>query len=141
MWAFRHVMHCRKDTLHTACRSLHGQGEHTGMIQTVVFQGSKDLAGSGVRTLRSCFTRTVEVTICIILERLLDRPRQLPHVTSTTVHRDPKAAQGTTKTDYGGADGWQSKSLRNSIWQGKPACWRRPGVQPQLPGLPRHQER
>ena len=28
----------------------------------------------------------------------------------------------------------------NSIWQGKPACWGRPGVQPRLPGPPRHQE-
>ena len=42
----------------------------------------------------------------------------------TSVYREPKkAAQGITKTDCGGADGWQPKSLRNSIWQGKPACW------------------
>ena len=41
----------------------------------------------------------------------------------TSVHRDPKAAQGTTKTDCRGADGWQPTSLCNSIWQWKPACW------------------
>ena len=33
-----------------------------------------------------------------------------------------------------GADGWQPESLHYSIWQGKPACWERPGVQLQLPG-------
>ena len=38
----------------------------------------------------------------------------------TSVHRDPKAAQGITQTDCGGADGWQPKSLRN---REKPACW------------------
>ena len=28
----------------------------------------------------------------------------------STVYRDPKAAQGTSVTDYGVADGWQPKS-------------------------------
>ena len=55
---------------------------------------------------------------------------------SSTVYRDPKAAQGTSKTDCGGQMGGSPKSTRNSIWQGKPACWGRPGVQPQLPGPP-----
>ena len=59
----------------------------------------------------------------------------------STVYRDPKAAQGTSKTDCGGAAGWQPNSTHNSIWQGKPACWGRPGVQPRLPGPPGHQER
>ena len=60
--------------------------------------------------LTQVFSRTVEVTICIILERLLDCPRQLPHVNSHNSPSRPKAAQGSTKTDYGGADGWQPKS-------------------------------
>ena len=72
-------------------------------IQTVVFQGSKGPCKALVcAPYAVVLPRTVEVTICIILERLVDRPRQLPHVTSTTVHRDPIAAQGTTKTDHGG---------------------------------------
>ena len=105
--------------------------------QTVVLQGSEDLANTLVcASSHRCFTRTVEVTICIILERLLDRPRQLPHVKSHSSPSRPKAAQGTTKTDYGRADVWQPKSLHNSIWQGKPVCWGRPGVQPRLPGSP-----
>ena len=36
--------------------------------------------------------------------------------------------------------GWQMsgspKAPDNSFWQGKPACWGRPGVQPRLPGPP-----
>ena len=43
------------------------------------------------------FTRTVEVTICIISERLLDRPRQLPHVKLHNSPSRPKIAQGTTR--------------------------------------------
>ena len=31
-------------------------------------------------------TRAAEVTICLISERLLDRPRQLPHAICSTVH-------------------------------------------------------
>ena len=53
-------------------------------------------------TAHSCFMRTVEVTI-------LNRPRQYAcHVHNS--RRDPNAAQGSTKTIYGGADGWQPKS-------------------------------
>ena len=33
-----------------------------------------------------------------------------------------------------------AKKPSNSIWQGNPACWGRPGVQPWLPGLPQHRE-
>ena len=88
-----------------------------------------------------CFTRTVEVTICIILERLFDRPRQLPHVKSYNSPRETQSCSRVTKMDYGRANGWQPRSFRNSNRQGKPACWGRPGVQPQLPGLPRHKQR
>ena len=53
------------------------------------------------------------VTICIILERLLDRPRQLPHVKSYKQSKRPKAAPRVTKMDYGRANGWRPKSFRN----------------------------
>ena len=72
--------------------------------------------------------RTVEVTI-------VDRPRQLPHVNAHNSLSRPNAAHGSTKTDYGGADGWQPKSLRNSIWQGKPACSGLPESNLGCPGL------
>ena len=49
------------------------------------------------------FSRTVEVTI-------FDRPRQLPHVNSHNSLPRPIAALRSTKTDHGGADGWQPKS-------------------------------
>ena len=40
------------------------------------------LLGKGQRNIKCHKTRTAEVTICIISERLPDRPRQLPHASS-----------------------------------------------------------
>ena len=54
-----------------------------------------------------------------------NRPRQLPHVTRATVYRDSMLLKSQRRRILG-ADGWQPKSLLNSIWQGKPACWRNP---------------
>ena len=48
------------------------------------------------------FTQMFCVTICIILERLLDRPRQLSHINCTTVHRDPKLLKGHRRRTAGG---------------------------------------
>ena len=41
----------------------------------------------------------------------------------TTVYRDPKASQGTSKTDCGGGRWVAAQKPPNSIWLGKPACW------------------
>ena len=78
---------------------------HGTRLRTAVFQFVKPLGTCEICHVRfnSFFTlRTVEVTIS-------DRPRQFPHATCIQSTR-PKAAQGSAKTDYGGADGWQPKS-------------------------------
>ena len=53
--------------------------------------------------------------------------------TRTTVCRDPKLLKGHRRRTAG-ADGWQPKSPRNSIWQGKPACWGLPESNHSCPG-------
>ena len=79
-------------------------------------------------------TRTAEVTICIISLRLLDRPRQLPHVNSlNSLPSSQSCSRDIEDGLWGRADGWQPKSLHDSIWQGKPVSWGGPGVRPRLP--------
>ena len=71
----------------------------------------------------SCVTFTLQVShSCVNSHNSLPRPPQL--------------LKGHRRRTAGWGNGWQPKSPHNSIWQGKPACWGRPGVQPQLPGLP-----
>ena len=41
---------------------------------------------------------------------------------------------GVNEDGLSGADGWQPKSLLNSIWQGKPACWGLPESNRGCPG-------
>ena len=49
--------------------------------------------------------------------RFLDRPRQFAWAFQQQSTR-PKAAQGSTKTDFGGADGWQPKSPSTASGRG-----------------------
>ena len=80
---------------------------------------SDALQDSGVRTSHSCFTRTVKVTICIILERLLDRLPQLPHVTTrTTVHRIPKLLKGQRRRTMEGQMGGSPKASATASGKG-----------------------
>ena len=80
-----------------------------------------------------CFARTVEVTICIILERLLDRPRQLPKIHCTTVHRDPKLLKGHRRRTAGGKWVAAQKPPQQHL-AGETTLLGTTGVQPRLPG-------
>ena len=101
--------------------------------QTVVPQGSKDLAKVLV-----CAPYTGVFADCRghDLHNLKKTARSPTTVTARQRAQqsiETQSCSRETKTDYGGADGWQPKSPRNSIWQGKPACClRRFGVQPRL---------
>ena len=69
------------------------------------YQGSEDLAKTLVCAPHTVvFTRTAEVTICIISERLPDRPRQLPHVNSLN---SPPRPQSCTRDIEDGTVGGQ----------------------------------
>ena len=58
---------------------LHGTwSRNHGCLQNGKAKGER-LLGKGQRNIKCYKTRTAEVTICIISERLPDRPRQLPH--------------------------------------------------------------
>ena len=77
------------------------------------------------------------------LDNLRKTARSPTTVTACQLTQQSVETQSCSKDNEDGlwrADGWQPKSLRNSIWQEKPACWGRPGVQLRLPGLPLPQE-
>ena len=63
-------------------------------------------------------TRTAEVTICIISERLPDRHDSYRMSTRSRVYRDPKAAQRTSKTECGEQVGGNPKASTTASGSG-----------------------
>ena len=115
------------------CRHTHGASHTTCLVLAAC-------KNSGVRTSHSCFTRTAEVTICIISD---DCPIALDSYrmsTRSTVYRDPTAARGTSKTDCGwvggggGGGGWQPKSPTTASSRGNQPAGSNPESNRGCPG-------
>ena len=95
-------------------------------------QGKKRMMIIINRELCCAFRETQESSHAASITQLC----QLAQQSSET----PKLLKGHRKQTVGGT--WvAAQKPHNSIWQGKPACWWRPGVQPQLPGPPSLQQR
>ena len=76
--------------------------------------------------LRRLYIRTVEVTISIAHDSYRVSLAQQSFETPTLLRSQRRRILG--------AGGWQPKSLLNSIWQGKPACWGLPESNRGCPG-------
>ena len=120
------LQQCNTLTTHEpSVERLHTQFVACDTISDGVAQGSEEFARFCCDT-----SRTAKVKDCTLAVRCFAdcRGHDLSNAHDsyrmscpTTVRRDPTLLKGHRRRTVG-TDGWQPKSTRNSIWQGKPAC-------------------